>query len=59
MVYQFGDSAQLPLVGNKGDIAIVDDGVNKRTYHWNLCWRHERDYVCPVKAKDVYHEPNV
>lgn len=60
MIYHLKDSSELPLTGNKGDVAEVDDGQYKRVYHWtNGIWKHELGYVCPVKASDLDHEPNV
>lgn len=60
MFYEFKDSADLPIVGERGDVATVDDGNYKRHYVWRLgAWRHEKDYVCPVKADDSDNEPNV
>ena len=60
MIHQLTDSSHLPYVGQQGDVAIVDDGNYKRIYHWVLgTWRHEHEYVCPVKDSDANYEPNV
>lgn len=60
MFYQLTDSSQLPMVGSNGDVATVDDGFYKRNYVWKHgTWRHELDYVCPVKSTDFENEPNV